>query len=113
MPSAECRRSRLYSSIQAATRARAWAAAGVKAGRRPPEGLGLDVGEDGARLTSGGSRSRRISGRLRRWVLAQGAFVVQWAAHAQCGVPPVAVVLLDPGRDPGPGLGRGRGQGWP
>src|SRR4051812_15877857 len=37
-----------------------WAplAAGVKAGRRPPGGLGLDPGEDGARLS--GSRSEPV-----------------------------------------------------
>src|SRR4051812_27877208 len=86
----------------------------VVVGLRPRPGAGLAVGHPQgvalapARTVRGCSdRSRRrISGGL-RWVLAQGAFVVDRAANAQRGVPPVAVVLLDPAGDPGPGVSLG------
>ena len=78
-------------------------AAGVKAGRRPPQGVALTP----ARTGSGSLRTGAGPVHLRppRRLLAQGVFEVERAEHAQRGVPPVAVVLLDPGRDPvdGPG----------
>src|SRR5436309_15251375 len=41
------------------------------------------------------------------WIGAHREFVVDRAAHAAAGVFAVAVVVVDPGRDPGTGLGLG------
>src|SRR4051794_1330104 len=82
-------------------------AAGVNAGRRPPAGLGVDPGEDGATLGSRkrGARSRRLF----RWVLGGGvaALVGDRGEHAQRRVAPVVVVVLDPAGDRGAGVGFG------
>jgi len=49
-------------------------------------------------------REARILGRLPG---CQGVLVVHRRHHVQCRVPPVPVVVIDPGSDPGPGLGFG------
>src|SRR6266511_3323734 len=57
-------------------------------------------------------RSRVLSWLLRRLGAGVGQFVGDRALHAQSGVPPLTVVRIDPGRDPGEG-GRLGSEGFP
>ena len=65
-------------------------AAGVKAGRRPHGGLGLDAGE----TARSSWRWERASCRGVSFGPAQPELVVDRAEHADRGVLPVAVVLM-------------------
>jgi hypothetical protein len=55
---------RSHSSVPTASLVRRRAQTGFKAGRRPPEGLGLDTGEHGATLDRSGRRTSHAAARV-------------------------------------------------